>query len=208
MTLACARKFQKFCKSFSPRRSPAHLDDHTFVNLTGSSCSEIPAWKRLISGALTTNEQISLIMTIFSDSDQVEIIRNLSGDDAQIFVDTVDEVSSCTFSPPKSWHPLKLPRPVGQASDRLTPETRKECSRTIHSICGRQALLPRSLEIPPCYDSTEDPLCHGEFADVWKGHHQGREVAAKVFRVYKKNGLEQVRRVGCSLRSRHVICIN
>ena len=170
--------------------------------------SEVPPWKRLISGALTTNERTSLIMTIFSDSNQVEIIKHLSGDDAQTFVDTVDDVSSRTFSLPRSWHSLRLPHPVCQVLDMLPPETRKMCSRTIHTICGRQALLPRSLEIPPCYNSTEDPLCHGGSADVWKGQHQGREVAAKVFRVYEKNGLEQVRRVGCSLRSRHVICIN
>ena len=33
---------------------------------------------------------------------------------------------------------------------------------------------------------------------MWKGQHQGREVAAKVLKVYKKNDLEQVRRVGPS----------
>ena len=38
-------------------------------------------------------------------------------------------------------------------------------------------------------------MCHGGFADVWKGRHQGRDVAAKVLRVYV-NSFEKIRRVG------------
>ena len=51
-------------------------------------------------------------------------------------------------------------------------------------------------------------MCHGAFADVWKGRHRGQEVAAKVLKVYKKDDLERVRRVGGSCRSRRVIPIN
>ena len=76
-------------------------------------CSEVPTWKLLISHTLTMNERISLITTIVLDHNQVEMVRNLSGDDAQTFVDMLDEASFCTFLPPKSWHPLKLPRSVG-----------------------------------------------------------------------------------------------
>ena len=66
-----------------------------------------------------------------------------------------------------------------------------------YKICGRQALLPRSLAIPLCYDPTGDPLCHGGFADVWKGRHQDRDVAVKVLRMDSKNNLERTRRVRC-----------
>ena len=76
-------------------------------------CSEVPAWKRLISYTLTINERISLITTILLDNNQVEMVRNLSGDDAQTFVDMLDEASFCTFLPPKSWYPLRPPRSVG-----------------------------------------------------------------------------------------------
>ena len=74
--------------------------------------------------------------------------------------------------------------------------------RTIYIICGRQALLPRSLLIPLCYDPTGDPLCHGGFADVWKGRHQGRDIAAKVLKVYIKHDLTMITRVGCRRYSR------
>ena len=56
-----------------------------------------PAWKRLISDALTTEERVSLIVEIFSDHDQVETVRNLSGDDAQAFIDVIDEVMLSCF---------------------------------------------------------------------------------------------------------------
>ena len=56
-----------------------------------------PAWKRLISYTLTTDERISLIATIFSDHNQVQVVKHLSGHDAQIFIDTIDEVSLYTL---------------------------------------------------------------------------------------------------------------
>jgi hypothetical protein len=62
-------------------------------------CSKDPAWKLLISHTLATHERISLITAIFSDNDQVDMVENLSGDDAQNFIDVVDEVSTCTLSP-------------------------------------------------------------------------------------------------------------
>ena len=50
--------------------------------------------------------------------------------------------------------------------------------------------------IPLCHNPEENPLCHGEFTDVWKGQHQGRDVAAKVLRVCTIDDLEKIKRVG------------
>ena len=63
-------------------------------------------------------------------------------------------------------------------------------------ICGRQTLLPKSLAIPLCYNPNEAPQCHGGFADVWKGQHHGREVAAKAVRVYSTSDIERIRKAG------------
>lgn len=82
------------------------------------------------------------------------------------------------------------------------------CLRYLHRICDRQAILPRSLEIPLCYDPTRYPLCHGGSADVWKGQYRGREVAAKVLRLWRQDDLEQIRRVGCWRLFRLVMWIN
>jgi len=41
----------------------------------------------------------------------------------------------------------------------------------------------------------ESPLCHGAFADVWKGQHRGRAVAAKVLRINLISDLERIRKV-------------
>ena len=159
-------------------------------------CSEVPAWKRLISYTLTTGERIPLITTIFSDRDEVEMVRNLSGDDAQTFIDMTDEVRLHKLF--RSGDKLTLIQTftfVNQALDSLTPEIRGRCYHYLYTICGRQALLPRSLEIPLCYDPMENPLCRGGFADVWKGQYHGWGVAAKVLRVYPSTDPAQNRRV-------------
>ena len=46
------------------------------------------------------DERVSLITLIFSDGNEVKTIRNLSGHDAQVFIDIINEVSLCTLSPP------------------------------------------------------------------------------------------------------------
>jgi len=61
--------------------------------------SEVPAWKRLISHPLAAHERISLINTIFLDNNQVEMVGRLQGEDAQTFIDIIDEVSPHNFTP-------------------------------------------------------------------------------------------------------------
>ena len=61
-----------------------------------------------------------------------------------------------------------------------------------------KVILPKSLAIPLCYDPTEYPLCHGGFADVWKGQYNGRDVAAKVLRIYLTSDFDRIRRVSSS----------
>ena len=63
-------------------------------------CSDVPTWKRLINHTLTVDEQIALITEIFSDHSQIMMIRNIHRDDAQRFVDVIDQVSLRNLSPP------------------------------------------------------------------------------------------------------------
>ena len=81
--------------------------------------------------------------------------------------------------------------------DDLTPEIRARCLRCSYKMCGREAILPKSLPIPICYDPMETPQGSGGFADVWKGKHNGQEVAAKVLRVNTRGDIEKNRRVSC-----------
>ena len=92
--------------------------------------------------------------------------------------------------------------------DSLAPQIRTSCLDYLYYICEDQALLPRSLEIPLCYDPTKYPLCSGVFSDVWKGQCNGQEVAAKVLRLYPNLDLGFVRRVGPRWRSQFFMCIN
>jgi hypothetical protein len=53
---------------------------------------------------------------IFSDSNQVKMVENLIGDDAQNFIDVIDDVSTCTLSLLGSMsvdsHPKFYPLPI------------------------------------------------------------------------------------------------
>ena len=68
--------------------------------------SDPPEWKQLISYPLPMEERAALITSIFSDPHEVEVVKRLSGSDAQSFVDRVDEVNYRTISS-RNW-PLTL----------------------------------------------------------------------------------------------------
>ena len=54
--------------------------------------SDTPAWKRLICHPLLPPEVISLINAIFMNRDEVKVVCNLRGDDAQTFIDAMHKV--------------------------------------------------------------------------------------------------------------------
>jgi len=61
---------------------------------------DAPACKRLISKAFFPHEVTSLIETIFTSKDQVKMIGDLRGDDAQAFIDVIHKVC---FTPLHFW---------------------------------------------------------------------------------------------------------
>ena len=67
----------------------------------------------MISDTLTTDEHVSLIEMVFSDDNEGKRVRNVSGDNAQAFIDLIDEASLCTLPPQKSRLPLKFLHPAG-----------------------------------------------------------------------------------------------
>ena len=171
---------------------------------------DVPACKRLISRTFSPQEVTSLIEEIFASKDEVKAIRDLRGDDAQAFIDVIHGVRSELFFPrahsdyPSSSTP-SLPNPPPSADQALDlpdlqPQLRRICLSVLCRICGFQALLPRSLQIPFCYNRLDTPLYRGGFADVWKGEYQGRHVAVKVLRVYSTSEFVKITRVGsCGL---------
>lgn len=178
--------------AFPTPQSSLHLD------FDGSAC------KRLITHDFSKDEIIRLIGTIFTSEDEVRIIGYLRGAEAQTFIDEMDEVLFHTHSSHKTGLTTFLlisfaePVSIDQALDRadLPPRLRRKCLSALCKICGRQALLPRSLKIPLCYDRSDTPLYHGGYADVWKGEHKGRQVAIKVLRVYSTSDFEKITSVG------------
>ena len=70
--------------------------------------SNTPAWKCLIERSLTPDECTSLIADIFSDRDEAEAVKHLHGDNAQSFVDVIDEVLPIPYF---KNGPIDQPRP-------------------------------------------------------------------------------------------------
>lgn len=63
------------------------------VGLTCLSHSNgTPLWKCLVDRSLTSDELTSLITDISSEQEDTEIAKGLTGNDAQTFVDVIDEV--------------------------------------------------------------------------------------------------------------------
>ena len=64
--------------------------------------SNPPPWKQLINPTLSENERFELIEAIFSDNDEAEVFKYLSGNGAQAFVDVIDEASVHILLPLKN----------------------------------------------------------------------------------------------------------
>ena len=73
--------------------------------------SDIPVWKYLIDGSLTTDERISLITDLCSDRDVFGTHKTLSVSDAQSVVDVIDKV--LVHSRPLTWTQILRSRRVG-----------------------------------------------------------------------------------------------
>ena len=155
----------------------------------------IPAWKRLISRPLPTDERTSLITAIFSEDGEADAANDLDVANAQAFVDVIDEVLSY-FSPPRSRPSDLTSCLLKQALDTLPPWLQKKCMGSLRKICGRLGLLPKSVKIQVTYDRSKDPLYAGGYADVWKGQCQDYDVAVKVLRVCENNDFEKITKVG------------
>lgn len=56
-------------------------------------CSNPPAWKKLITCSSTVGEHITLVESIFSDHDEVEVFDYLHKDDAQALINIIYEAS-------------------------------------------------------------------------------------------------------------------
>jgi hypothetical protein len=80
--------------------------------------------------------------------------------------------------------------------DGLVPLLRRKCLNVLCMICGCQGLLPRSVQILPCYDPKDKPLASGGSAEVWKGKYQGQDVAIKVLKVCQTSDFDKITRVG------------
>jgi len=166
--------------------------------------TDTPAWIRLINRTFAPYEVVSLIEAMFASKDGLKAVGGLSGDDAQTLIDVIDEVGCHTpsFRAPSDCLVLFGSFAFKTSADQtfdlpdFPPWLRRKCLISLRRLCARNALLPRSLQIPLFYDRLDTPLYSGGYADVWKGEHQGRHVAVKVLRVYSTSDFHRLTSVG------------
>ena len=73
--------------------TPAVYSSSDSPILSGPNSNE-PAWKRLVNRASPPHEVISLIETILASENEMKMIGNLCGDNAQSAIDVIHEVPS------------------------------------------------------------------------------------------------------------------
>ena len=92
---------------------------------------DTPASQRLISGAFKPDELPFLIKAVFSSEDQAEVVRSLSEDDAQTFIDVTDEVRSPPFRRRDLWPTDDAPRRLGAGDPQSFAGDPKEVSQSL-----------------------------------------------------------------------------
>ena len=92
MTLTCDQKPQKSCRFSSTGWFLIHSCDRLSVVLILPLFSN-SARKKSIAPTLPPNERVDLVVCTFSDPDELGMLEYLVGNDAQTFIDVIDEGS-------------------------------------------------------------------------------------------------------------------
>ena len=103
-------------------------------------------WEGLTRNPLPMHERVSLITTIFSNKDEVEIVRHLCGDDAQSFINAVYEARSYILLFSKNGT-------VNFDSNAHVSSIRRWITSIVHCERGACAWYARSVAIMPCFQN-------------------------------------------------------
>ena len=131
---------------------------HPIQDSPGLLGPDAPACKRLISRSLSPEQVISLIEALFTSKEEVAMISDLDGDDAQAFVDVVNEVrspssphlslsapSTFTFRWSGSGSPGSSTGAAGEMFESIIPDLRSSC---VAPAVVADSALPRSVGHP------------------------------------------------------------
>ncbi|KAF9648291.1 kinase-like protein [Thelephora ganbajun] len=128
---------------------------------------------QLISINIRSREFQSTLAKMLASQEGVSTAMSLRGDDALTLVDILDQ----TFEAPNT-----------------NLDLRRKSVPILRRVCGSQAILPRSCMFSDNISKEGDiPFASGEFADIWKGHHNGSRVCVKAFRTYTAENLFKIK---------------
>ena len=89
----------------------------------------------MVNRPVMTDRRADLIKVILSDRNETEAVKRLSGDDAQSFVDVIDEVLICSFVSEEQGHWLNSPSLLS----RRWKAWRRDSGKSAYAFCARYA---------------------------------------------------------------------
>jgi hypothetical protein len=132
------------------------------------------------------------IPLIFSDNEWVDMVRNISGDDAQSVINVVDEVSACTRRTWLTRIQISTLRQLGIGKHRATNP--QEVPTLFIRCLWPPSPVPELLDM--CRDLRISLLDRRGFGALWKGMCNGRKVGTKVLGLSAASNPGKARKVG------------
>lgn len=147
---------------------------------------------RHVADVLVTGS-VSNIRSFMHSSSHIAAARNLRGEEAQVLIDLIDQVSD-------TWFRRNDARGTEHGMQALTlseldGNLRRQCLHLLYKICKTCELLPASYVLRQELMYVGNVRCCGGFADVSEGEYLGRRVAIKHLRFGTEDALNKVFKV-------------
>lgn len=128
----------------------------------------------------------SCLRAAFSTKTDRKRITEMTGADAQSFIDLLDEVMLSAGSVSRPFADLRF----AQVADGFEADESfsRACYRVLSKLCGHTGLLPTSFILSDGLSKYADrPVSGGGFSDLYIGRFNDVEVALKSLRVFGEN---------------------
>jgi hypothetical protein len=122
----------------------------------------------------------SAVSTISQAEGSLDSLLSLSPAQVENLVDILDKVNL-----PLWMFPLCIKSQAREqvvSSPTVNQNSKKRCFRILRDVSRRNCILPKSYYPPQVVRSGTIPHTIGEYADIWEGHKDGKQVCVKAFR--------------------------
>lgn len=145
-------------------------------------CMGAQSWANIYTTEVTSNECLSKVQSLLKCRVNMNVARNLQGNDAQAFIDFLDQVSKLHV-PRFDFSPRRQTQVLEGSQSCLDGKLRQRSLRLISRICKARGILPASYILQQECIRVGRVHYHGGFADVSKGEYLGCSVAVKCLKM-------------------------